>query len=290
METLLTRGIVKVLAYSNHTTVQDIMDEYFLTPEQAGASKRLSKLASLRQTLEAHITGNILGVTSSPSLASAGTFRAQELSINAYGSFLADDLSFSHTRSWFHNFAPEAAVPRSAEADKSPIPIALETSFTPNLASLPLLPLDSHVSLESLLQGRKDYRLQKAKPSFTDATGFYYHAFFTKLHDLNSRASEGSLCIENFLVQSENDWLNRFRGVMMRKSPNSSLARTEGRGNPLYAEFGEGECQDQFALEDGYRYPTGLRNFFLRRIGEWPVYSFFLAFVSSLYTKAPDED
>lgn len=78
--------------------------------------------------------------------------------------------------------------------------------------------VDSHrFSYGTVLQGKKDYALQNVEPFFTDPTGLYYKAFHLELKDLNSKNSEGALCIEDFLTMSEKDWYNRLHKVRMGK-------------------------------------------------------------------------
>lgn len=45
-------------------------------------------------------------------------------------------------------------------------------------------------------------------------------------------------------------------------------------------EDSDSDNQDQFLLEGDYHPPTGLKKFFLLQVGEWPLYSFFVAYVS----------
>ena len=141
------------------------------------------------------------------------------------------------------------------------------------------------------MKDKKDYKLQNVDPFFDDPTGLYYKAFERRLDDLNGKTSEGSLCIEEYLVKSEKDWFNRFRGAKMGRTslPASPMFRTrENSPAPSISNGRTGsnststtsEGVEQFLLQEDYKPPTGLKKILLRKIGDWPVYTFLLAFVS----------
>lgn len=142
------------------------------------------------------------------------------------------------------------------------------------------------VSLETVLRGRKDFTLRKAEPFFTDSTGYYFDVFWTKIEGLSGRSSEGPLCIEKYLVKSEKDWFNRMWGARMEKQRGANSAclnhqlSSDSPVSPHYTEDSDSDNKDQFLLQEGCRPPTSLKKFFLLRVGEWPLYSFFIAYVS----------
>ncbi|KAL2374950.1 alpha-1,3-glucan synthase [Blastomyces gilchristii SLH14081] len=151
----------------------------------------------------------------------------------------------------------------------------------------------SVLSLGSVVGSKKDFKLQKVDPFFTDSNGEFYRAFEKKLEDLNSENSETDLCIEGYLVKSEKKWFNRFRNARLGRNTNSdnppSLFRAKrGSGvSPAPSEYGEdlesrasdyGKDGDEFLLGNDYIPPTGLEKWMQLRIGDWPAYSFFLAF------------
>lgn len=121
---------------------------------------------------------------------------------------------------------------------------------------------------------------------FTDSTGSYFNAFWTKLEGLSGRTSEGPLCIEKYLVQSEKDWLKRMWGARMGKQHSTNSASlnhhtsNDSSTSPQSTQDSDSDSQDQFLLQGDYHPPTGLKSFFLLRVGEWPLYSFFIAYVS----------
>ncbi len=271
---------------------EDVAEEYILTPEQAEASKKKAKLATLRLALEARTeadesSGATLppfapsGIPVPPTPSLPGTPMARDLLLPSYHTGTGSPIS---RRSMSDDIA---AGGRSLPP---PVPVQPPTSgLTFGSPSDP--PADPTLSLGTVLQGKKDYKLQSVDPFFTDPTGLYYHAFEQKLSNLNGKTSEGPLCVEEYLVKSEKDWFNRFRSVKMGKSaastPASSVFRMR-RDSPAGSVISDSQASDggldndadQFLLQEDYHPPTGLKKFLLRRIGDWPLYSILLAFVS----------
>ncbi|EEH18163.2 hypothetical protein PABG_00726 [Paracoccidioides brasiliensis Pb03] len=148
----------------------------------------------------------------------------------------------------------------------------------------------SSLSLGSVVGGKTDFKLQKVDPFFTDSNGEFYRAFDKKLEELNGHNSESDLCIEEYLVKSEKKWYNRFRDARLGRKQDkpSSIFRVKRVGvSPAPSEYGEdidsresdcGKDCDEFLLGRDYVPPTGLRKWMQLRIGDWPIYSFFLAF------------
>ena len=147
----------------------------------------------------------------------------------------------------------------------------------------------SMLSFDSVVGDKKDFKLQKVDPFFTDSTGEYYKAFEQKLATLDGKNSEGQMCIEDYLVKSEKKWFDRFRDARLGRTPGQS--RNHSRApSPEGSIFNEPfdtasnydgdtkENGDQFLLGDDYKPPTGLKKWMQMRIGDWPLYSFFLAF------------
>ena len=231
-------------------------DEYLLTPEQAEVNRKKSQLASLEESSEA-VTQGLYQPSFAPHAAAS------------------------------RNILSSAAVPATAEADEPVLPEAAHSGGQPisgNLVSSSV----ARLSLGAVVGAKKDYKLQNVDPFFDDPTGLYYHAFKRKLEDLNGKTSEGSLCVEEYLVKSERDWFNRFRGAKMGRTslPASPMFRTREnspapstRRGSHSTSCGSSEGVEQFLLEDNYQPPTGLKKMLLRKIGDWPVYTFVLAFV-----------
>jgi alpha-1,3-glucan synthase len=148
----------------------------------------------------------------------------------------------------------------------------------------------SVLSLDSVVGSKKDFKLQKVDPFFTDGTGEYYHNFEQKLQSLNGSNSEGQLCIEEFLVKSEQEWFDRFRDAKLgrHKSPTPSIFRSKNNASPAAESYNDGLSHialsddhdsedDEFLLGKDYVPPTGLKKWMQIKVGDWPVYSIFLA-------------
>ena len=157
----------------------------------------------------------------------------------------------------------------------------------------------SMLSLDSVVGDKKDFKLQKVDPFFTDSTGEYFKAFEQKLSTLDGKNSESQLCIEDYLVKSEKKWFDRFRdarlgrthgghsrthspapSMMFRKrpeSPEGSIFDENLDANSSNSNTASKEG-DQFLLGEDYQPPTGLKKWMQLRVGDWPLYSLLLAF------------
>ena len=156
----------------------------------------------------------------------------------------------------------------------------------------------SLLSLNSVVGDKKDFKLQKVDPFFTDSTGEYYKAFDEKLKGLDGKSSESQFCIEEYLTKSEKKWFNRFRdarlgrtpGHIRQLSPAPSMFHRSRLPSPEGSIFNESPDadhhdsnkdaldDDQFLLGQDYKPPTGLKKWMQMRVGDWPLYSLFLAF------------
>jgi alpha-1,3-glucan synthase len=138
---------------------------------------------------------------------------------------------------------------------------------------------------------KKDFKLQKVDPFFTDSTGEYYKEFEKRLEKLNAGNSETpQFCIEDYLVKSEKKWFDRFRDARLgrNQSPAPSIFRGRRAASPAGSIFNEeidsgspsdgSKEGDEFLLGKDYVPPTGLKKWMQLRIGDWPIYSFFLGF------------
>ena len=251
------------------------VDEYILSPEERESSRRDRRLARLRLSFAAHQVGQAQDGASSqiPTLASRPTSPGSTSSSSS-------------------------SPPGTPRPEQFLIESVSGSSSSGNPYEPPLAPSANYLSLGSVLQGKKDYKLQSVEPFFTDPTGLYYNAFEKKLEKLNGKSSEGPLCIEDYLTSSEKDWFNRFRNVKMGKSAAASPASSVFR-LPLINERmvpsaltstvelehldAHNNAHEQYLLNDDYKPPTRIKKLLLRRIGEWPLYSFLLAFVSQTF-------
>jgi alpha-1,3-glucan synthase len=155
---------------------------------------------------------------------------------------------------------------------------------------------DSTLSLDAVANGKKDYQLQNVQPIFTDPTGQYFDKFERLLDetDLTERHHEAPH-IEAYLVKSEKEWYQRYHDVKMGRSDSGA-----SRASPIFPptptsttpagsfvqdrSSDEGNDSDgdkgQFPLQENYVPPKALERFLLIKFGDWPIYSFLLAFVS----------
>lgn len=227
-----------------------IIDEYMLNSEQREKQEKIRKLAALRLSL---------GDTGEPSPSYLGRrVSSSESEPSLPGTPGLEDRMLTSDSS-------------SATRSNSPIPA----------------PAAAYLSMGAVVQGKKDYKLQAVEPFFNDPTGLYYNAFDKKLDNLNGKSSEGPLCIEEYLTMSEKDWFSRFRNVKMGKSaastPASSVFRlpmaTEDASNHSTDNLDNTDLRaDQYLLAEDYEPPTGIKKVLMTRIGQWPLYSFLLAF------------
>jgi alpha-1,3-glucan synthase len=244
-------------------------DEYTLTPEEAEASRRMHQHGGAPPLPP--INRDLL----SPRKSSHGPPPGD----SPHSSFLRAT-----------NTPP--SVPGTPQADEGLLPPA--RPFAGDRSSNRLSNA-SMLSLDSVVGDKKDFNLQKVDPFFTDSTGEYYDAFSKKLETLNGDNSESQLCIENYLVKSEKKWFGRFRDARLGRthspapsifhkhrgsrapSPAGSIFNEDldSRGSGSDGKEGSG---DEFLLGKDYVPPTGLRKWMQLRIGDWPIYSFFLGF------------
>ena len=170
---------------------------------------------------------------------------------------------------------------------------------TPVDTSYPLERSETPLSVHSVTAEQKPFNLQRVNPHFTDSKETYYRAFQFKMESINSKNSEDQLCIEEYLVESEKEWFNRFHQVKMGKSaPRSRSAARSRSGTPassLRIPWGQAS-QDvpsptpgadgpqspsitgEFLLDNDYKPPTGIRRLLQKKVGDWQLYCFILAF------------
>jgi alpha-1,3-glucan synthase len=160
-------------------------------------------------------------------------------------------------------FAPSPAAYNSATRDLAPASLFIQP------ASLN----SSLLSLDSIVQGKKDFQLQQVDPFFTDSSGEFYKTFEKLLETLSGKNSESALCIEEFLVESERSWFNRFRNAKLGRLSVPSAPPSLHDSNSNW----EDDYRAEFVSED-YRPPKGLKKYMMMKIGDWPIYSLVLAF------------
>lgn len=155
----------------------------------------------------------------------------------------------------------------------------------------------SLLSLASIMAEQKKFELQNVDPFFTDSNSSYYKSFSKMLDVVNAKTSEDQLCIERFLIKSERKWFDQRHNVKVNYSatstPATSVFRSPRSDNDQSNSSRDGSIiaantPDEFLLGDDFVAPTGLRKFFQRKIGDWQIYSFLLAFVSLSISCAPN--
>ncbi|KAG9972045.1 glycosyltransferase family 5 protein, partial [Aureobasidium melanogenum] len=170
-----------------------------------------------------------------------------------------------------YNFSPAATPGVASPSASSPF-----LPFPPHLGRS--ANAESNLTVDKVIEQREDKTPQDLLPFFTDTTGLYYRTFQRKLEDLNGKNSESALCVEGYLEKSEKQWFNRMHEVKMAKETPAAT-----RANSPTGQFDsnnldpEKETADQFLLPQDYQAPTGIRRFMMYKIGDWPIYSFFLA-------------
>lgn len=141
----------------------------------------------------------------------------------------------------------------------------------------------SVVSVDSIVQGRKDFKLQQVDAFFTDQDGQYYQAFERRLDKLSSKNSTSQLCIEEYLMKSEKQFFERMHdaklGSLSRNNSSTNLIESN-RMSSLAREYGDDEDEkpaNEFGLSEDYVPPTGIKKLLSRRLGEWPIYAMLMA-------------
>lgn len=130
------------------------------------------------------------------------------------------------------------------------------------------------------VKGEKlDNVFQNVVPFFSDPDKEYETKFKKEIGKLNGKNSENHLCIEEYLLKSEKLWFAKIRAAELSKATESS--HPEEQPPETLAQ----RTKEKKAREDGSgvgnkrKPPTGLKRILRVKIGDWPVYSFLLAFV-----------
>ncbi|EXJ62578.1 alpha-1,3-glucan synthase [Cladophialophora yegresii CBS 114405] len=153
----------------------------------------------------------------------------------------------------------------------------------------------SLLSMNSIVGEKTDFKLQQVDPFFTDSNGEFARAFEKRLADLTGHNSESTTCIEEFLVKSEKQWFNTFRDAKLGRHAANASARNSmhisresrptsaapsiyGADTDPDSHHDPNNLADEFLLGENYKPPTGLRKWMQLRVGDWPVYAFFMGF------------
>lgn len=170
------------------------------------------------------------------------------------------------------------AVSFSRSLDRTSTPSPTFTRLAASNASV--------LSLDTVVGDRKDFELQRVEPFFNDPKGEYYTAYGQLLDSHQGNLSSEKLCVEGYLRHSEKEWFEKYYDAKLGKKPSKLNVTVSGRSASTLAidshssDLSNGH--DEFNLGQDYKPPTGLRRILLQKIGDWPLYAFILALVSSL--------
>ena len=134
------------------------------------------------------------------------------------------------------------------------------------------------LSTSDVKEEKPDNILQNVKPFFSDPEQEYEAKFKQKLKRLNGKNSEDQLCIEEYLSKSEKSWFGKLRAAELRKS--SVYPMGEQPPEVVAQKNKEKKArEDEFGIRKNHKPPTGIKRILCIKFGDWPVYSFLLAFV-----------
>ena len=136
------------------------------------------------------------------------------------------------------------------------------------------------LSTSEIKEEKPDNILQNVLPFFSDPEKEYERTFQQKLQMLDGKNSENELCIEEYLLRSEKSWFGKLRAAELNK--NTGERAREQATTAMVQEVKSKAKDDGFGLGASYQPPSGLKRILRIKIGDWPIYSFLLAFVSRL--------
>ncbi|KAI5793286.1 hypothetical protein EDC01DRAFT_690858 [Geopyxis carbonaria] len=140
----------------------------------------------------------------------------------------------------------------------------------------------SPLSTESVISDKLDLELSKCSENFTDSDWTYSNRFKEELEKLSSKNSKTKLCIEDYVKFSEKKWFSKVRmeklGLALGANHSDTvLAIRNVASEPPPSSSGNDSSEVEQHRGPKEQPPTGLRLLMLRKIGDWPLYSFFLA-------------
>ncbi|ORY78163.1 cell wall alpha-1,3-glucan synthase ags1 [Protomyces lactucae-debilis] len=153
---------------------------------------------------------------------------------------------------------------------------------------------DSRLSLASVMTGSggKDFSLTKVQERFTDEDGMCLRAFSSELRDLNPKNSKHELCIEEYLIKSEKSFFADIKNEKLGFKPKVKKGEFSRRGSlessraSSFSGDTHGPQRDLGSPESSYHPHSplfmdpktrGIARFMQRTLGEWPIYTIFLA-------------
>lgn len=133
------------------------------------------------------------------------------------------------------------------------------------------------LSTERVVDEKTDKTQQELTPFFEDTTGLYMRTFEKMLSDLSGKNSEKEYCIEEYLERSEKAWFNRLHQAKMNKVGTAGHSKAVTPAGSIYEGVETEEPVSQFLLPENYEPPTGVKRLLSIKLGEWPIYTLFLA-------------
>lgn len=112
------------ITHCRDEAIEDVIDEYLMTPAQAEASNKVSKLGSSGPPIGAKVKSDALDDIWSPSPESRSV--SSVLPAIVTGKELTSDVSFSRTQSWIDASAQEDLITSSRQPDDSETLVSLE--------------------------------------------------------------------------------------------------------------------------------------------------------------------
>jgi alpha-1,3-glucan synthase len=264
----------------------DAPDEYVITREQAEETIRAERI---NQTLRQLNGGDDSSLHQMPEALLLSRGRSRSRTSRPSPLLLSREGSRSRT-------------PRSSPAG-SPEPRGRFRSRSSLLSTRPNTPSGlrstSVLSLNEVKGSRNDYSLQKVDPTFNDTNEKYYRSFEGMLEKLDGKTSEGDLCIEEYLIESEKEWFKRMRNAKLGRTSREPSANPSARATfsreRLPSPFGSvferpstantidsnshdsSFVENEFLLGEDYVRASFLKRWMVTRIADWPIYSLLLA-------------
>jgi alpha-1,3-glucan synthase len=200
-------------------------------------------------------------------------------------------------------------LPRFGRRSAAPSPLCTPRSEVPTNESGgdptsgdPIRGVRKCFSYDTIIEKRKDFELQKVGVIFTDSQNEFYNKFARSLDRIDAKSSEGKLCIEQFLTKSEKAWFGRFHRATLGMDPQAAAPTTisglfrwlkdrwHRQRPPLEKDHAHSEgrrsaaesiIDKEFLLGSHYEPPSGIKKLLQKKIGDWQLYCFLLAFVST---------
>ncbi|EIN07319.1 modular protein with glycoside hydrolase family 13 and glycosyltransferase family 5 domains [Punctularia strigosozonata HHB-11173 SS5] len=210
-----------------------------------------------------------------------------------------DYFSNSHSRQ-----STDSRQDYSGFLDRANRVIAKEQRHAPDpfLDAQPTRPFGAHSrvssveSISSIVDEKSNSPLNKAVASFTDADGGVAHEFAQKLHNLSAENSIKDLCIEKFLMKSEEQFFHEVKKEKLASSAASLRSKRDSVwGTPSIYEGSRPSSPNAMSFGpssnssfDDRGHITGdmgpevvqmtrLQLFLAREIGGWPLYTIIIA-------------